>query len=189
MASAVALFNDHSTLRLGGSSSAARGVSLRDTRRRERSFLSGSDGRQPAHDRIHDVSYHSEISHILSAPLVARHTPNSTGDPPTMSSQQHCERPEMTDAEAIRAVFPRHTMKSLARALGVPIDTARHWIYRHLSKARRREVALALLAQLDAEDLRRQDVRKRLEGMVSGDDEVVSPMARGGARKARAAIN
>lgn len=84
MASAVALFNDHSTLRLGGSSSAARGVSLRDTRRRERSFLSGSDGRQPAHDRIHDVS---DMSQASVSPLV-RHDRNHKPKAPTMATNQ-----------------------------------------------------------------------------------------------------
>lgn len=52
-----------------------------------------------------------------------------------MASQWNCERPEMTDADVIRAVYPRHTMKALARATGAPLDTARHWLYRHFNPA------------------------------------------------------
>jgi hypothetical protein len=87
-----------------------------------------------------------------------------------MKPQQSCEPPPMTDADAIRAVYPRHTMKRLARAVGVPLDTARHWLYRHLSADRRREVATALLAQWDEEDRRRAACRKYLERMAVGDE-------------------
>ena len=78
----------------------------------------------------------------------------------------------MTDAEAIRAVFPRHTMKQLARLMGIPLETARHWLYRNLSPMRRREVALALLAKWDEEDRQRAACRQFLESMA-GNDEVV----------------
>lgn len=66
------------------------------------------------------------------------------------------------EAAAIRAVYPRHTMKALARLLGMPIDTARHSLYRRFSSARRRELATALLAEMDAQEVERSAVRRRL---------------------------
>lgn len=101
-----------------------------------------------------------------------------------MASHKNCEDAGMTDADAIRAVYPRHTMKRLARAVGVPLDTARHWLYRHLSADRRREVATALLAEWDEEDRRRAVCREYLERMAVGDemdragDRVAAPQTR-----------
>jgi hypothetical protein len=70
---------------------------------------------------------------------------------------------EMIDeAAAIRAVYPRNTMKMLARLLGMPLDTARHSLYRRFSSARRRELAVALLAEMDAQEVERGAVRRRL---------------------------
>jgi len=66
------------------------------------------------------------------------------------------------EAAAIRAVYPRHTMKMLARLLGMPLDTARHSLYRRFSSARRRELARALLAEMDAQEVGRDAVRRRL---------------------------
>jgi hypothetical protein len=86
-----------------------------------------------------------------------------------MSSQRICDS-EMNDAAAIRAVYPRHTMKLLALAMGVPLDTARHWLYRNLCAARRRELALALIAELDSQDAGRAAVRQRLTVMAGGAD-------------------
>ena len=43
----------------------------------------------------------------------------------------------------------RHWVKRLARSMGVPTETARCWIYRRLPDARRKEVALALIAECD----------------------------------------
>jgi hypothetical protein len=69
----------------------------------------------------------------------------------------------MTDSEIIRGVYPRHTLKQLARATGAPIDTVRHWVYRHLSSDRRRELATELLAEMDRQDAEdRQTIRRRL---------------------------
>lgn len=90
-----------------------------------------------------------------------------------MSSQQTCES-KVTDAETIRAVYPRHTMKRLALLLNVPLDTARHWLYRSLSGARRRELALALLAELDRQEHSRAAIRQQLQQMA-GDDALASP--------------
>lgn len=80
------------------------------------------------------------------------------------------ESPNMTDAEVIRAVFPRHTTKHLARMMNVPLDTARHWLYRTLSAARRREVALALLKKWDEEDRQRAACRQFLEKMAKSNE-------------------
>ena len=86
-----------------------------------------------------------------------------------MDTQQSCEPDKMTDAGTIRAVYPRHTMKLLARAMGVPLDTARTWLYRHLSSARRVELATALLAEMDKQDVERTAVRRRLAQWAAGE--------------------
>lgn len=85
-----------------------------------------------------------------------------------MSSQQNCEHP-VTEAGAIRAVYPRHTMKRLARAMGVPLDTARHWLYRHFNPAQRRDLARTLLADMDREDIGRSAIRRQLAEWASED--------------------
>lgn len=68
----------------------------------------------------------------------------------------------MTDAAVIRAVYPRHTMKRLAAAMNIPIDTARHWLFRKVSAERRRDLALALLAEMDRQDAERRLLRRTL---------------------------
>lgn len=85
-----------------------------------------------------------------------------------MSLQQNCER-EMTEADAVRAVYPRHTMKALARATGAPLDTARHWLYRHFNPAQRRHLATTLLAEMDRQDVDRSALRRRLAQWASED--------------------
>jgi hypothetical protein len=63
-----------------------------------------------------------------------------------MSSHQKCE-------PALTARFPpelcHHWVKRLARLMGVPHETARHWAFRRLPDARRKEIALALIAECD----------------------------------------
>lgn len=83
-----------------------------------------------------------------------------------MSPQQNCE---MTDAEVFRAVYPRHTMKRLARVTGAPLDTARHWLYRHFNPAQRQVLARALLAELDRQDVERGALRRRLAAWAAED--------------------
>src|SRR5258707_884291 len=78
-----------------------------------------------------------------------------------MSSQHHCDS-DVTEADAIRAVYPRHAMKRLALVMCVPIDTARHWLFRRFSASRRRELALALLVEMDAQDAEREAIRRQL---------------------------
>ena len=80
-----------------------------------------------------------------------------------MASHKNCEDAGMSDeAAAIRAVYPRHTMKRLAKLLGMPLETARHSLYRRFSSARRRELAVALLSEMDAQEVERTAVRRRL---------------------------
>ncbi len=88
-----------------------------------------------------------------------------------MSSPNLGESSDVTDESVIRGVLPQHGPKRLARLVGVPIETARSWYYRHLSAARRRQVALALLAEMDAQDMRRIELRRRLGEMVGGGGE------------------
>ena len=88
-------------------------------------------------------------------------------------TQQNCEPSPMTDAELVRAVYPRHTMKRLARAMGAPLDTARHWLYRKMSGERRREMAKLLLAEFDRQDREeRAAVRQHLAEMAGMDAEM-----------------
>lgn len=80
-----------------------------------------------------------------------------------MAPQWICDgRSEMTDAEVLRAALPASTMKMLARVTGRPIDTARTWLYRRFNPAQRRELAAALLAEMDRQDVRRDAARRRL---------------------------
>lgn len=87
-----------------------------------------------------------------------------------MSSQQNCEREEMTEADALRAVYPRNTMKRLALMTGAPLDTARHWLYRHFSPAHRKELARALIEEMDRQDVERGALRRRLAQWASEGD-------------------
>jgi hypothetical protein len=78
-----------------------------------------------------------------------------------MASPNPGERP-VTDSTVIRAVLPRNPVKRLARLLGVPFETAKHWTYREVSVSRRRELALALLAEMDEQEVARGAIRRRL---------------------------
>lgn len=97
-----------------------------------------------------------------------------------MSSPKPGETTVTTTNEAvIRAVLPRNGPKLLARLLDSPIETARHWYYKHLSASRRREVALALLAEMDRQDAERANLRLQLRTIASeqGDAEVGRDLA------------
>jgi len=78
-----------------------------------------------------------------------------------MSSHKTVES-KVSDAAVIREVLPRHPVKRLARLLSVPIGTAHEWTYRHLSSARRAELATALLSEMDRQDVGRTAIRRRL---------------------------
>lgn len=68
----------------------------------------------------------------------------------------------VSDTALIKAVLPRHSPKLLSRLMGVPIETARHWIYKRLSNTRRRDLARALLEEMDRQDVERSALRYRL---------------------------
>jgi len=88
------------------------------------------------------------------------HPSETYGPEPQRQSQQIC------DSELIRVVYPRNTLKHLARLLNAPIDTARHLLYRRFSHSRRRELAHKLLAELNRQDALRATVRQQLEDML-----------------------
>lgn len=75
----------------------------------------------------------------------------------------------VTDAALIRAVLRPHATKRLARLMDVPVRTAKHWLYYGPAAARRRELALILLAEMDREDAEdRARDRAALHSIVSG---------------------
>lgn len=129
--------------------------------------------RQPPHkaggDCIDSVEFRSP-SFDCVLPVRVRHAPDETTDNSPMNTPSVGEKP-ITDQEAVRAFLPHNGPKLLARLIGVSIETARSWYYRNLSKARRVEIARALLARLDEEDRRLAPYRKHLQE-VAGSDEV-----------------
>jgi hypothetical protein len=66
----------------------------------------------------------------------------------------------------IRRLYPRHTVKMLARLLEVPIGTAQSLIYKRLSKWRRRELAEKLLQEIYGEIHSHIELCMRLEEMT-----------------------
>lgn len=102
-----------------------------------------------------------------------------------MSSKRKVE--SVTDAAAdIRAVFPRHAPKLLARLLGVPVGTAHEWVYRRMPEARRKDVALALIAECDRLEAVIADTRRRWKEVADDADEAGGALARRQADRARA---
>lgn len=87
----------------------------------------------------------------------------------------------MNDVAAIRMVFPKHPTKMLSAIMGVPIGTAREWLYRRFSASRRRELAVALLAEMDEQDRRRAALRTHLKRLAGdGDDAEMGGVLAGG---------
>jgi hypothetical protein len=76
---------------------------------------------------------------------------------------------QVTDAELIRAVYPDNTAKRLARAMHAPIETARAWLYRRMSSARRRELAAVLKAEMEKQAAERALVMARIDEMLKGE--------------------
>ena len=72
----------------------------------------------------------------------------------------------MSEADLVRVVYPQHTMKRLARLMGVPLDTARHWLYRHFPAARAQELAIKLLRELDEKEAAEARARELLQAMA-----------------------
>lgn len=89
-----------------------------------------------------------------------------------MSSHRECE--------PLTARFPpelcHHWVKRLARMMSVPHETARHWAFRRLPDARRKEIALALLAECDRLQTLVDETRQRWAEVA---DEVGGVVARG----------
>lgn len=81
-------------------------------------------------------------------------------------------------SEIVRKLHPKDTLKWLARVLDVPFGTAKHWLYVKFSSARRRELAAALLAEMDREDIERSAIRRTLaRWAMEGDCEMGAGMA------------
>ena len=77
----------------------------------------------------------------------------------------------MIVADDVRAVWPRHAMKRLAAGMDVSLHTARGWLHRTfvngIAPRRRRELALLLLAELDAQEPNRAALRGRLTDLAA----------------------
>jgi hypothetical protein len=73
----------------------------------------------------------------------------------------------VTEAALIRVALPRHTAKRLARLMGCSTETAKHWLYYGPAWRRRRELAQALIAEMDREDAAREEARRRLVEMAA----------------------
>lgn len=86
---------------------------------------------------------------------------------------------EVTTTAAIDGAIARHWPKRLARAVGVPLETARFWIYKGMPDARRREIATALLAECDRLELVIADTRRRWEGVADEADRAAAGGAAG----------
>jgi hypothetical protein len=70
------------------------------------------------------------------------------------------------DAALIRAVLPLKPRENLGVMLGCARSTVRSWMERGITTARRREVALALLAEMDRQDEERAAWRAALKTMA-----------------------
>lgn len=75
----------------------------------------------------------------------------------------------MDDQTLIRQIFQRDAPKRLARLMNVPVETARNWLYRNLSSARRIELAEKMIEQI-AEERRRLDAAERALKEITGGD-------------------
>ena len=90
----------------------------------------------------------------------------------------------VTSTAAIDGALARHWPKRLARRLGVPLETARFWIYKGMPDARRREIARALLAEMDALEATIAETRRRWSGVANETPGVVAGNEAAGARAA-----
>lgn len=80
----------------------------------------------------------------------------------------------------LQTALPRATAKRLARLADVPVETARHWVYRNFSTARQREIARLLLAEMQRQDREERAAAQQWLAEIAGGDEVAStgdPMA------------
>jgi hypothetical protein len=98
-----------------------------------------------------------------------------------MSLPKPCES-KVTTTAAIEGELARHWPKRLARKMGVPIETARFWIYKRMPDARRQEIAHALLNECTRLETIIAETRKRWEGVAS---EATGPVDRSEASRDR----
>ncbi len=64
-------------------------------------------------------------------------------------------------------MLPKHGAKRLAQLMGVPIETARHWLYKTPAADRHGELVRRLLAEFERQEAERTRVRQRLRDAMS----------------------
>lgn len=72
---------------------------------------------------------------------------------------------ELATAALLAPELGRHWPKRLARHLGVPVATARHWVYRRAPVARRGDIADAIIAECVRLTAVIAETRRVAEGM------------------------
>ena len=74
------------------------------------------------------------------------------------------------DTAALPSEFSRHWRKRLARAMGVPHETARYWTFRRIPNSRREEIAAAMVAECDRLSARLDEIRQQWVGNESSSE-------------------
>jgi hypothetical protein len=74
----------------------------------------------------------------------------------------------MPERSILKLIFPSNTPKHVARLMDVPLETARTWVYRKMSNARRRELAEKLLIQIDKDRGRFDAIERQLLEIARG---------------------
>jgi hypothetical protein len=106
---------------------------------------------------------------LLSPPRAATfHPPFHTA--PGASSHGGAAPSSEQISDLVRAVYPRHALKLLARLMGAPIGTAKHWLYVHFPAARTADVARALLPELARRREEFEQTARRIEQLARGED-------------------
>ena len=76
--------------------------------------------------------------------------------------------PCISNSSLIKAVFPCHALKRVARLFALPIDTARAWIYRdQVPQKKLTKFYQLLLEENERELARRQEIRRQLEALTN----------------------
>jgi hypothetical protein len=74
----------------------------------------------------------------------------------------------MPERSILKYLFPSNTPKHVARLMDVPFETAKTWVYRNMSNARRRELAEKLLTQIDKDRGRLDEIERQLLEIARG---------------------